>query len=154
MTAWTSDPLPLPADPDAPFKRVDLEFQEVRHDGASFVVLVYLNNPEASEATGRDESQGFAAGFTVFAHGSCWGDAGHCDVRSSRANAFDRRAEHRLAPLDVTLDVTDAVHALGSVRKLTVTTVAFPAAGAKPAERSQPTEKILRFSSLRLVTYE
>ena len=148
MQRWTSEPLPLATDPEAPFKRVDLEFEGVEHDGSSFVALVYLNNRKVNEQTGRDPAQGFAAGFTVFAHGICWGEAGHCEVPGEPVSAFDRRSEHRLTPQNVTLDVTEAVEQLGAVDSLEVTVVAVSA--GDPKART----KVLRFSALTLVTYE
>ncbi len=148
MQRWTSEPLPVPVDPEAPFKRLDLEFEGVEHDGSSFVALVYLNNGKATERTGRDETKGFAAGFTVFGHGICWGEPGHCDVRRAPVSAFDRRPEHRLTPQNVTLDVTDAVRALGPVEEVRVTVVATSA--SDPAAR----KGVLRFEALTLVSYE
>jgi hypothetical protein len=149
MQRWTSPPFPLPVDPVAPFARVDLEFEGVEHDGRSFVALVYLNNRRVTEKTGRDQSKGFAAGFTVFAHGTCWGDLGHCDVPADGASPFDRRAEHRLTPQNITLDITEAVQGLGEVDELAVTVLAMDTSKQTGKDRD-----ILRFSSLTLVTYE
>lgn len=148
MQRWTSDPLRLPVDAEAPFKRVDLEFEDVAHDGSSYVALVYLNNKRATQRTGRDASKGFAAGFSVFAHGICWGEEGHCDIRRDPVSAFDRRPQHRLTPQNVTLDVTDSVKALGAVSEVEVTVVAV--ATNEPGRRSG----VLRFDALTLVTYE
>ena len=144
MQRWTSKPLALPVDPVAPYKRVDLEFEEVEHDGNSYVALVYLNNRRVNADTGRDASKGFAAGFTVFAHGVCWGTDDHCKV-TEPASPFDRRAEHRLTPQNVTLDITDAVANLGEVDELEVTVVAVG---------TEDRDDLLRFSELTLVTYE
>jgi hypothetical protein len=144
MQRWTSKPLTLPVDPQAPYRRVDLEFEEVEHDGPSYVALVYLNNRRVNEGTGRDPSKGFAAGFSVFAHGACWGGEDHCEVRE-QATPFDRRAEHRLTPQNVTLDITDAVEALGAVERLEVTVV---------ATGTEDRSDLLRFGELTLLTYE
>ena len=144
---WTSEALAFPRDPAAPFKRVDLEFEEVEHDGHSFTALVYLNNPGASARTGRDASKGFAAGFSVFGHGLCWGEQGHCDVRRAPASAFDRRPEHRLTPQNVTLDVTETVQQLGEIDQLQVTVIAR-------APEDDRARNLLRFRALTLVTYE
>jgi hypothetical protein len=143
---WISEPMPLPRDPRAPYKRVDLEFEEVEHDSSSFVALVYLNNEKATARTGRDETKGFAAAFSVFGHGVCWGEQGHCE-RTDRASAFDRRPEHALTPQNVTLDVTDSVKQLGDVDELRVTVVAT-------STDPQKSRGILRFRALTLVTYE
>ncbi len=148
MQRWISESLPLPIDPEAPFQRVDLEFEEVEHDADSFVALVYLNNRRVDQRTGRDPTKGFAAGFTVFAHGVCWGDVGHCDVPKEAVSAFDSRTEHRLTPQNVTLDVTDAVRSLGEVSAIQVTVVAV--SSSDQARRTG----VLRFSALTLVTYE
>jgi hypothetical protein len=144
MQRWTSKPLPLPVDPQAPYKRVDLEFEGVEHDGPSYVALVYLNNRRVDAKTGRDPTKGFAAGFTVFAHGACWGGEDHCEVRE-QVTPFDRRPQHRLTPQNVTLDITDAVEALGAVEKVEVTVL---------ASGTQDGDDLLRFSELTLVTYE
>ncbi|MEA2361321.1 MAG: hypothetical protein QOD71_466 [Thermoleophilaceae bacterium] len=144
MQRWTSKPLPLPVDPQAPYKRVDLEFEGVEHDGSSYVALVYLNNRRVDADTGRDPTKRFAAGFTVFAHGDCWGGDDHCKVPEP-ASPFDRRPEHRLTPQNITLDITDAVEALGDVDQLEVTVV---------ATATIDSEDVLRFSDLSLVTYE
>lgn len=145
---WTSAPLPVPVDPQAPFKRADLEFEGVEHDGSSYVALVYLNNKKVDADTGRDASQGFAAGFSVFAHGVCWGEDDHCEVPLEPVSAFDRRGEHRLTPQNVTLDITEALQGLGEVDRLEVTLVAVSSDG--PDADDEP----LRFSALTLVTYE
>lgn len=144
MQRWTSKPLPLPVDAQAPYKRVDLEFEEVQHDGSSYVALVYLNNRRADIDTGRDPTKGFVAGFSVFAHGICWGVEDHCEIPEA-ASPFDMRPEHRLTPQNVTLDITDAVRALGEVDELEVTLV---------AEGTSDDGDLLRFSALTLVTYE
>jgi hypothetical protein len=144
MQRWTAKPLPLPVDPQAPYQRVDLEFEGVEQDGSSYVALVYLNNRRADADTGRDPGEGFAAGFSVFAHGICWGTEAHCEIPEP-ASPFDRRPEHRLTPQNITLDITDEVKRLGSVDQLEVTVVATGTA---------ETEDLLRFSQLTLVTYE
>lgn len=145
---WTSAPLPLQVGAGG-FSRVDLEFEGVEHSGPSFTVLVYLNNPNVPEDAGRDEAQNFAAGFTVFAHGDCWGALGHCEPRREPVSVFDLRPEHPLTPANFTLDVTDAVTRLvvqGPIENLRVTTL-VSAADARA-------ERLLRFEMLTLVVYE
>src|SRR5262245_36691056 len=46
---WTSEPLAVPRDPAAPWEAADLEFEGVAHDGSSFAVLLYLDNPGVPE---------------------------------------------------------------------------------------------------------
>ena len=145
MQTWTSAPLPVPRYPQAPYARADLEFHDVLHDGPSYHALVYLNNPEADENSGR-EAAGFAGSFSLFAHGKCWGDVGHCDVPSGPRDVFDRRPFHPLTPIAITLEITAALRAV-TEPEVTVTVVCLPVLGA---ERDDP----LRFGRLVLVTYD
>lgn len=139
MQRWTSEPLAIPKAEGAPFTSAELSFEDLRHDGPSFVVRVHLNAPDADEETAP------AAGFTVFAHGDCWGDLGHCEIPTEPVSAFDRRPAHPLTPRNVSVDVSDGLKALGDVDEVTVTALAFAVDG---------TEAPLRFGRLTLVTYD
>ena len=145
MQIWTSAPLDVPRHPGAPYASADLEFHDLLHDGPSYHALVYLNNPGVTEESGR-EAPGFAGGFSLFAHGDCWGDLGHCDVPSGPLHPFDHRARHPLTPIAITVDVTDALRAVAEP-EVTVTVVCLPVIGA---DREDP----LRFGKLVLVTYD
>jgi hypothetical protein len=140
MQRWTSDPLAVPRDAEAPFFGADLEFEDVAHDGPSFVVRLYLNQADVAD----DAAPGDAGHFTVFAHGDCWGDVGHCDVPAA-VRAFER--PHPLAPINVSVDVTDALAALPDAEEVTVTALAQ---SLDEARQPEP----LRFKRLTLVTYE
>jgi tyrosinase len=146
MQRWTSQALAVP--PRSTWQRADLEFEGVEHDGASFVVHVFLNHPDADEATPRTPEQRYAGYLTVFAHGDCWGDVGHCDIPEP-VSAFDRRPPHPLLPFDATLEITDALDALsgedGEGGEITVTALAF--------NKSDDTDGVLRFKQLTLLTY-
>jgi hypothetical protein len=144
---WTSEPLAVPRDPDAPFVSADLEFEDTQHDGPSYVVHLYLNQPDVPEAAVNDPEDGHAGHFTVFGHGECWGDVGHCDVPTSALHAFDRRPPHPLSPVNITVEITDALKALGDVEEVTVTALAV---SLDPDKQPEP----LRFGRLTLVTYE
>ena len=135
----------MPQDPTAPWQRADLAFENVEHDGPSFRVLLYLNNANADESTGRDVDSGYAAEFPVFAHGACWGDAGHCEVREP-ASAFDHRPPPPLTPIAVSVDVTDALRRVADEGQVTVTAVAF--------STDESRTDVLRFSRLHLLTYD
>jgi hypothetical protein len=145
MQRWTSDPLALPA-PVAQLASAQLEFEGVRVDGPSFVFYVFLNVEGAlPDDAGRDHPR-FAAAMPVFADGDCWGGEGHCDWKLEPVSAFDRRPEHHLTPASLTLDVTDAVQALGDVEALVVTVHA-----ARPTDREA--QDVLRFERLSLHAY-
>jgi hypothetical protein len=143
---WTSEPLRVPRDADAPFLRADLEFEDVAHDGPSFVVLLYFNDPGVDEHAGRDHPS-FAGEFTVFAHGDCWGDVGHCELPQGPVTPFDRRPLHPLTPINVTVEVTEALRALGDAETVTVTVLAESLDPEKD-------DDVLRFKRLTLVTYD
>ena len=147
MQRWTSDPLPVPTDPGEPWEHADLEFESLTHDGPSYTVVLFLNNPEVAEDASPDETPGFAGRFTVFAHGDCWGYAGHCDPPSGPLHTFDRRPLHPLTPINVTVEITDALRALGPVDEVTVTALAH---STEPDKR----EDVLRFARLTLITYD
>ena len=87
MQRWTSQPLPVPAFPEAPWERADLEFEDLLHDGPSYAVVLFLNNADVAEDAIPDQTPGYAGHFTVFAHGDCWGDPGHCDLQLRRPDA-------------------------------------------------------------------
>jgi tyrosinase len=143
MQRWTSQSLAVP--PRTSWQRADLEFEGVEHDGASFVMHVFLNNPGADEATPRTAEQRYAGYLTVFAHGDCWGDVGHCDIPEP-VSAFDRRPPHPLIPFNATLEITDPLGALpGGTGEITVTVLAFNKDGDE--------DGVLRFKELTLLTY-
>jgi tyrosinase len=143
MQRWTSQALPLSR---TSWKRADLEFEGVEHDGASFVVHVFLNHPDADDSTPRTPDQRYAGYLTVFAHGDCWGDVGHCDI-TEPVSPFDRRPPHPLTPFNATLEITDALAALpADTSEVTVTALAFNKDGDEAG--------VLRFKELTLLTYE
>jgi hypothetical protein len=145
MQRWTSEPLALPADV-ADLESAQLELAGVRHDGPSFTYYVFLNAGEAlPDDAGRDHPR-FAAAATVFAHGDCWGGEGHCDWKRAPVSAFDRRPQHHLTPATSTVDVTDALKALGDVDEVVVTIHA-----ARPSDRAA--DDVLRFEQLSLHAY-
>jgi hypothetical protein len=146
MQSWISEPLVIGVKPHR-VRRVDLEFHGVRRDEGSFVVLIFLNDPEVPANAGRDH-QSFAAAFSVFAHTRCWGDEGHCDWHIAPPSVFDQRPEHHLTPIDVTVDITDAALRLPSLSKIVVTTHA--------TRRQEPTvgRGVLRFGALTAVAYQ
>src|SRR6266536_3247623 len=92
-----------------PFTRADVVFSGVDHSGASYEVRLFLNNPAATAGTPRTAEQGYAGRFTVFGHGGCYGDEGHCEVPAPTADPADLRPPHPLTPLDTYVTVTGAL---------------------------------------------
>lgn len=127
-----------------PISRVDLILYEVDHSGESYEGRVFIGgNPKAGAGA---EHTAYAGSFYVFGHGSCQGEAGHCEVPSER-DPFDLRLPHHLEPHLVILTVTDAVGALiAAGKERAAVTVSAHGTEGEPVEA-------LAFTKLRLLTY-
>ena len=143
---FVSTALELP-DPAADFSRADLVFYDVDHSGPSFEARIFLGDPDATVATGRDDPA-YAGAFHVFGHGGCFGDEGHCDVPSGPSDAFDLRDPHQLRPQVKLVVVTDAIRRLLDNGR---TEVAVTVVAETPGEERND---VLAFSRIRLLTYK
>ena len=142
---WTSSPLQIAVDPQAPWSAAELTFLGIEHDGPSYTVRVFLDPADHPQEHRDDADEEPAARFTVFGHGNCWGDEGHCEVPRERVSPFDYRHPHPLTPYDVELDVTAALRGSDSAR-VVVTALATSVDPDVP----EP----LRFRSLALATFD
>jgi hypothetical protein len=79
------------------FYRADLEFHGVDHSGPSYVGHVFINNQGADESTPQTVENGYVGSYSIFGHGRCFGDEGHCEIRKERL-PFDYRPSHPLTP--------------------------------------------------------
>ena len=131
--------------PAGTYDRADIVFYDVDHSGNSFVAHIYLDNPDADHRTEFAAANGYAGSFTIFGHGGCFGDEGHCDLDNEGRSVFDRRPPHPLTGQTITVTVTDALKQV-SGRSVTVTVV--PVAVGRRA----PTD-VLHTSRVRLLTY-
>jgi hypothetical protein len=136
----------LEAPPAGSYDRADLVLYDVDHSGASYVAHVYLNNPDADHRTELAAANGYAGSFTIFGHGGCFGEEGHCDLDNEGRSVFDRRPPHPLTGQTITVTVTDALKRI-SGRTVTVTVVPL-AVGPRRARAD-----VLRTSRVRLLTY-
>jgi hypothetical protein len=148
MERYVASGLEVPDLLDGEVSRCDLIFYEVDHSGESYEARVFINNPDASLSTPRDLASGYAGAFTVFGHGGCYGDVGHCDVPSGPREPFDRRPPHPLTPWTKTVIITPALARLGAHSTVDVTVIAV-----KPGEDSEESCDAMRFSRVRLATY-
>lgn len=106
MKTFISQPLELPGELD-PESRADLLFYGVDHSGPSYICHVFLDNPDAGTKTPLEPESGYLGTFTVFGHGGCFGDEGHCEPERPTTDAFDLRGPHPLKPFVRTIEVTD-----------------------------------------------
>jgi hypothetical protein len=136
------------------FQRADLIFEGVDHAGPSFEARVFLNNAEATEATPRRPENGYAGSFHIFGHGSCFGDAGHCDVTDRGKAAYDLRGNHPLTPAQKVLIITDALKQVldrdGELHHVKVVPVAY----GHPATGAADPEGFLKYDTVHLTTYD
>ena len=146
---YTSPEIQLDSiDPD--FQRVDIEFHGVDHAGPSFEARVFINNPEADENTPATPDSGYAGSFHVFGHGGCFGDVGHCDVRSRRA--YDPRPLHPLAQVRKTVRANKEVirRALQEGKPATVTIVPVV---SSLTEKCDSEDDVVSPNKVSIVTY-
>ena len=146
MQRYRSEPIDNPAAGDHPFQRADLVFYGVDHSGPSFEARVYLNLPDADISTEHDHPA-YAGSFTIFGHGGCAGDAGHCDVPTEPRDPFDRRGPHGLTPQTRTVIVTDAV------KRVLEPTLVVTVVPVRPGADGPQATDALEFDSFRLLTY-
>jgi hypothetical protein len=146
MQSWTTPkPLATPIDFDR-VSRIDLEFVDLRRDSGSFTAFVFLNAGRVPADAGRDHER-FAGSFTVFTRGECWGGEGHCDWERGPVSAFDRRPQHHLTPINVSMDVTETIRRIGNPKRLEVTVHASKAGDPKASKG------FLLFDRLTVMSY-
>jgi hypothetical protein len=153
---YVSEALAVP-DPEeeGDFTRADLKFFGIDHSGLSYQAHVFLNNPKASADTPLEQDAGYVGSFTIFGHGGCFGDVGHCDVPTGPAEPFDLRLPHPLTPASKTVIITDALRRLRDVgtTEVTVTVVPIPSETGLPTGRAGE-GPVLKFDSVSLITYQ
>jgi hypothetical protein len=136
----------------AEISRADLVLVDTEHGGHTFETRVFLNNPAANADTPLTPDSGYAGTFHVFGHGGCFGDAGHCEVNDRGKSPTDLRGLHPLTPMRKEITVTDALkRALqsGDLKKVTL----VPLAIGRPVGSDPANEDVLRYGSLKLLTY-
>jgi hypothetical protein len=131
------------------FKRADLKFAGVDHSGVSYEARIFLNNPQANEATPLTSENGYGGRYHIFGHGGCFGDAGHCEIRGPR-RAFDPRPGHPLTPATKTVIATEAVRKVAlSSKEITITVVPVVLSGTVLSDY----ENVVKFDKVSIVTY-
>jgi hypothetical protein len=135
------------------FTRADLVFTDVDHSGGSYEVLVFLNNPRATDSTVHDVEHGYGGRFVIFGHGGCYGDVGHCDVPTERA-VGDLRPPHQLTPTTKIVTITDALHHVMATARDGLKTVTLVPVAVTPRRTDRAiTAELFRFDDMTLRTY-
>lgn len=147
MDHYVSDPIaPSAAVATGSFKRADLVFYGVEHRGDSFTARVFIDPAGTDPDLSPDREEGYAGMFTIFGHGGCFGDPGHCRVPDTR-DPFDTRPPHGLIPQTKTVEITQALaDAAGAPFVVTVLAIV-------PSQDGAILGDVLRFTGLRLLTY-
>jgi hypothetical protein len=144
----------LPAGTDQPeLARADLTFYGLDHSGPSYEVRVFFNRPDAGPGTPLTAEAGFAGKFSVFGHGGCFGDEGHCEVRAP-VSVFDRRQPHALVPAVRVVTVTDAIRELIRRQAPSVSVTAVPVVRPSPLAAAEQAADVLVVDQVALHTFE
>lgn len=146
--------LPYPGEAGgSPFTRADIVFTGIDHAAGSYEVRLFLNNPGATADTARTEENGYAGRFTVFGHGGCYGDEGHCEVAVTSADPTDLRPTHPLTPQTTFVTITESLRRLlaGGAGLATVTLV--PVSITPRRADRKPAPELLKFGDVSLQTY-
>lgn len=131
---------------DGRYRRADLVFYEVDAGGASFTARVFLDALGGDADTSATRTAGYAGFFTIFGHGGCFGDAGHCDVPETR-DPFDTGPPHPLTPQTKMVEVTDRL------RQIEGAAVVATVLAVTPSRGGPELIDALAFRGLRLLTY-
>jgi hypothetical protein len=145
--------LELPAGEELPaIARADLTFYGLDHSGPSYEVRVFFDKPDANADTPLDDPS-HAGSFSVFGHGGCFGDEGHCEV-TRPVSAFDRRLPYQLAPATRVLICTAAVRQLVATGRGQATVTLVEVVRAAPLVDPDAAREVLRVDQVALHTYE
>lgn len=135
------------------FTRADLVFTGVDHSAGSYEVLVFLNNPGATDTTPHDVEHGYGGRFVIFGHGGCYGDVGHCDVPATPA-PDDLRPPHPLTPATKTVTITAALRHVVTTKSGGLKTVTLVPVAITPRRTDRAiTPDLFHFDDMSLRTY-
>jgi hypothetical protein len=144
--------LELPAAADvAAITRADVTFYGLDHSGPSYEVRVFFDRPDVSADTPLDDP-GYVGSFSVFGHGGCFGEEGHCDVRRP-VSTFDRRLPHQLVPANRVFVCTEPIKRLITAGQGSTTVTAVAVVRRTPSTDSAA-DDVLHIDQVSLHTYE
>jgi len=140
-------------DLESEFYRADVVFKGLDHAVPSYEGRIFINNPKAKHDTPTDLDHGYVGSYFVFGHGSCLGDAGHCDVHAERQK-FDV-IPNPLIPEDISIIITDKLKKLGrNTTDFTVTVVPNVVPPPLLGQEQVDLENIVKVDKVSIVTYD
>ena len=128
-------------------QRADLELYGINHFRPSYVALVYFNADVDVEGATEDHD-GYAGSFTIFGHGRCTGDLGHCEVHP-HARRFDDRPSHPLTRAFKRVVVTEALRKCLASTELTITVIV----SSDPEDEIESGDPLLDIEGMQLTTF-
>lgn len=93
----------------ASHRRAEVVVTGIKQPNDSFLVRIFLNQPQADINTSIVDNPSFAGYFTIFGHGACIGGPGHCDPPVRRQRRFERVVRTHNDPWNIRMNVTDVV---------------------------------------------
>ncbi len=148
MDRYVSEPIEIPGAERSDFSRADLIFESVDHSGESYTAHVFLDNPDADERTPQDLEHGYAGSFSIFGHGGCAGDEGHCNIPEDQNDPEDQRLLHPLTPHTKIVRITEALKRVpGPEVRVTVVPVL-------PGEDAPQRDDVLFFEGVEVAIYD
>ncbi len=150
---FTSEPIKIDLkNLENKFSRADLQFYGIDHSGASFEVRVFLDKEDADKDTPKDLNNKYVGSFSVFGHGGCFGDAGHCELKKE-PRTYDLRASHPLTLLFTRVIITEGLRELIEAKKTEFKVTLIPVITGGDPEMCDFVN-VLKFQRLSLVTYD
>lgn len=155
MDRFVSDPMPLsPAVAAGEFNLAQLVFYEVDHSGPSFEALAFLNATEVGYGPEPSDDAGYAGSFTIFGHGGCSGEEGHCHVPEYQKDPFDFRPLHGLTPQTKLIDITAGLKRVCDDPEADHSHIRVTVVPIVPGEEADQPNDVLFFSAMRLVAFD
>ncbi|NJK53118.1 MAG: hypothetical protein HC936_10420 [Leptolyngbyaceae cyanobacterium SU_3_3] len=143
---------------DNSFYRADLILHGIDPSGISYEGRIFFNHPDANPDTPTTLENGYAGSFSIFGHGGCYGNVGHCTPRTGM-RSFDKRPKSPVESRDIPVIVTDALkQVLLNSQELEVTIVPIVrpenADFIKQIQPDVDTEHCLKFDKFEIALYD
>lgn len=132
-TKFVSAPVAIPEDFNA-ITRARIRLHRIRRPVNSFVIRVFLNQPDANESTPIENNPNYVGFAAIFGHGECIGSsADHCAPYLGERSKYDLRGRHHNTPQTARMKATQTVQRLvaAGAKTLQVSFVVL-GAGGKP----------------------